>query len=128
MNALARISTGHRRASLGIPGVQWALRASLVWAHGGILCVDLEFYIHKKTERPIPIKCSESRNTGASARRVDIRTVFSPWQRNAWDSSLTRGVGAGATQDPTRRIGGPRTGLGDVKMNPVGTTGLSVRT
>ena len=85
------------------------------------------FCPHKKHRKPIPMKCAVPRGTrtGASARRVNIKAAFTPGQHCTWDSSSTRGTGAGATQDRTR-LGGTR--AGDAKeRRPAGITGPSAR-
>ena len=59
-NALPRIFTGNHWAPLGVTGGQWALRESLAWSHDDFFVCRIP---HKKTQRPIPIKCAVSRDT-----------------------------------------------------------------
>ena len=86
-------------APLGITGGQWALRASLIWPYGGFYFFQFRIKKHRKGN---PDECEVSRGTGTSARRVDIKMVLSLGQHCTWDSSSTRGAGAGDTQDHTR--------------------------
>ena len=103
--------TGQAPRKIGCAGAHFHWASLGITGHCGhpLLGRKVTFFCpHKKHRKPNPIKCAVSRgaiaSTGASARRVDIKTALTPGQHCTWDSSSTGGKGAesGATQDCTR--------------------------
>ena len=89
-------------APLGITGHHWGPVGTAVIVDLAVWRLLLFSISHKKHRKDNPDECEVSRDIGTSARRVDIKMVLSLGQHCTWDSSSTRGAGAGDTQDHTR--------------------------